>query len=245
MQIAYKKAEYGFTLASDTTSIPHDKVGIQIYKYRSIIKDVATKYHCSFALTDKTATQMARRFNYGVRIQYANSKCDVTIAECDHQEFKKHAYFCQDAENFYLLLTDKSRAWFKEFYINDNIFNNTSTLLIDMFSNEAVKKALKGKKIIARSLVKHRRLVDYNEPLLPSYTKVQHLLEPSELEVGRRRTTDCNWFSEVFTIDSYLIKENQPILYKLYKGPRHSFVREELQIVPLNTVLPSKYILKN
>ena len=46
---------------------------------------------------------------------------------------------------------------------------------------------------------------------------------------------------EVFTIDSYLIKENQPILYKLYKGPRRSFVREELQIVRTDTVLPPKY----
>ncbi|PKC54221.1 hypothetical protein RhiirA1_149555 [Rhizophagus irregularis] len=98
MQMACKKARYGFTLAviknwlnkqalhqihkpqpkfiqyasfnnirtlnemhqSDTTPMPHDKVGNQIYKYRGIIKDIATRYRCSFALTDKTATQMAR-----------------------------------------------------------------------------------------------------------------------------------------------------------------------------------------
>ncbi|PKC55951.1 hypothetical protein RhiirA1_474759 [Rhizophagus irregularis] len=134
--------------------------------------------------------------SYDVRIQYANFKCGVAIAERDHQEFEKHAYFRQDAENFHLPLTDRSRA---------------------------VKKALKGKKIIARPSVEHRRPVGYNEPLLPSYTKVRHLLEPSELEGKRRRATDCNWSPEVFTIDSYLIKENQPILYKLYKGPRCSF----------------------
>ncbi|CAB4405242.1 unnamed protein product [Rhizophagus irregularis] len=114
-----------------------------------------------------------------------------------------------------------------------------------MSPNEAVKKALKGKKIIARPSVEHRRPVGYNEPLLPSYTEVWHLLEPGELEGGRRRATDCNWSPEVFTIDSYLIKENQPILYKLYKGPRRSFVREELQIIPPDTVLPPKYFLKN
>ncbi len=317
MQMACKKAGYGFTLAviknwlnkqalhqihkprpkfiqyasfnniqflnevhqSDTTPMPHDKVGIRIYKYRGVIKDVATRYRCSFALTDKTATQMARAiwkiyddpnnplsypntFNvdrgteymgecrdlllsYGVRIQYANSKRGVAIAERDHQEFEKHAYFRQDAEDFHLPLTDRSRAWFKGLRINDNIFNNTPTLLIGISPNEAVKKALKGKKIIARPSVKHRRPVGYNEPLLPSYTEVRHLLEPGELEGGRRRATDCNWSPEVFTIDSYLIKENQPILYKLYKGPRRSFVREELQIVRTDTVLPPKYILKH
>ena len=95
--------------------MPYDKVGIRIYKYRGVIKDVATRYRCSFALTDKTATQMARAIwkiyddpnnplsypntfivdrsteymgeckdlllSYNVRIQYANSKHGVAIAE--------------------------------------------------------------------------------------------------------------------------------------------------------------------
>ncbi|GES87346.1 hypothetical protein RCL_jg22202.t1 [Rhizophagus clarus] len=76
-----------------------------------------------------------------------------------------------------------------------------------MSSNEAIKKALKGKKIIAKPSVEHRRSVGYNELLLPSYTEVWHLLEPGELEGGRRRATDCNWSPKVFTIDSSLIKE--------------------------------------
>ena len=183
--------------------------------------------------------------SYNVKIQYANSKCGVAIAERDHQEFEKHAYFRQDAEDFYLPLTDRSRAWVKGLRINDDIYNNTPTRLIGMSPNEAVKRALKGKKIIARPSVEHRRPVGYNEPLLPSYTEVRHLLEPGELEGGRRRATDCNWSPEVFTIDSYLIKENQPVLYKLYNGPRRSFVREELQIVPPDSVLPPKYIFKH
>ncbi len=61
-----------------------------------------------------------------------------------------------------------------------------------MSSNEAVKRVLKSKKIIARPLVKHKRPVSYNEPLLPSYTKVWHLLEPGELKDGRRKATNCN-----------------------------------------------------
>ena len=45
---------------SDTTSMPYVKVGNQIYKYRGIIKDVATRYWRSFALTDKSSTQMVK-----------------------------------------------------------------------------------------------------------------------------------------------------------------------------------------
>src|SRR6185436_15424680 len=45
---------------SDTTPMPHDKVGNRIYKYRGVIKDVATRYRRSFALTDKSSAQMAK-----------------------------------------------------------------------------------------------------------------------------------------------------------------------------------------
>jgi hypothetical protein len=123
MQTACKKARYKLQFLnevhqSDTTPMPHDKVGNQIYKYRGVIKDVATRYRRSFALTDKSSAQMAKAiqkiyndpndpFNlpeefivdrsteymgkckdlllsYNVKIQYANSKHGVAIAECDH-----------------------------------------------------------------------------------------------------------------------------------------------------------------
>ena len=170
-------------------------------------------------------------FSYDVKIQYANSKCRVAIAERDHQDFEKHAYFRQDAVDFHLPLSKRCRTWIRGLCVNNDIFNNMSSKLIGMSPNKAVKRALKGKKIIARPSVKHRRLIGYNEPLLPSYTEVRHLLEPDELEGWKKRATDCNWSPEVFMIDSYLIKENQPVLYKLYNDPRRLFVREELQIV--------------
>src|SRR6185312_13778783 len=43
---------------SDTTPMPYDKIGNRIYKYRGVIKDVATRYRRSFALTDKSSIQM-------------------------------------------------------------------------------------------------------------------------------------------------------------------------------------------
>ncbi|CAG8507017.1 12185_t:CDS:1, partial [Funneliformis mosseae] len=39
---------------SDITPMSHDKVGNQIYKYKGIIKDIATRYRCNFTLTDKS-----------------------------------------------------------------------------------------------------------------------------------------------------------------------------------------------
>jgi hypothetical protein len=183
--------------------------------------------------------------SHDVKIQYAETKEGVAIAERDHQEFEKYAFYRQDAVDFHLPLTERCRAWVKGLRLNDNTFNNSVTRLIHMPPNEAVKRTLNGEKIFAEPAVKHRRPVGYNEPLLPSYTEVRYLLKPGELEWGKRRATDINWSPETFTIDSYLIKNNQPVLYKLYDGPKRSFVREQLQIVDPDTVLPPKRILKH
>src|SRR3989440_9012266 len=169
---------------SDTTPMPHDKVGNRIYKYRGVIKDVATRYRHSFALTDKSSAQMAKIIqkiysdpkepfswpncfisdkgteymgdcknllhNHSVKIQYAKSKEGNAIAERDHQEFEKHAYIQQDAKDFLLPLSERSRDWVRSLHVNDDIFNNTPTRLIGISPNEAVERALNGEKIIAK-----------------------------------------------------------------------------------------------
>src|SRR2546429_6361765 len=144
---------------SDITPFSHCKISNRIYKHRHVIKDVATRFRRSFALTNKSSAQVAKAFQkiyddpncpliwpnvliidrgtefmgeckdlllrHGVKIQYANSKRSVAIAEHDYQEFEKHAYFLQDAKDFHLPLTDRSRAWVKGLRINDDIYNNT------------------------------------------------------------------------------------------------------------------------
>ena len=40
---------------SDTTPFSHCKIGNRIYKHRLVIKDVTTRFHRSFALTNKSS----------------------------------------------------------------------------------------------------------------------------------------------------------------------------------------------
>ncbi|PKK59948.1 hypothetical protein RhiirC2_719458 [Rhizophagus irregularis] len=54
--------------------MPHDKVGNQVYKYREVIKDIATRFQSSFALTDKTASQMAKV----IQKIYNDLKCSLS-----------------------------------------------------------------------------------------------------------------------------------------------------------------------
>ncbi|CAG8506024.1 4234_t:CDS:2 [Cetraspora pellucida] len=75
--------------------------------------------------------------SHGVKIIQAKSKCSISIAEHDHQEFEKHAYICQDAVDFYLPLFERCRSWVK-----------------------AVKKALKAEKIIANPSINIVDLLD-------------------------------------------------------------------------------------
>ena len=45
---------------SDLTPMPHDKIGNRVFKYRLVIKDVATRNRKSYALTNKSASTVAK-----------------------------------------------------------------------------------------------------------------------------------------------------------------------------------------
>jgi hypothetical protein len=178
---------------------------------------------------------------HGVKIQKANSKRTMGIVERFNRTLSERLFHIQYAEELLLPLPVRSRAWVKNLPIIINDLNNSVTSLTGIVPAVAIKM----KKVYAKPSWPARRPIGYNEPLLSSYTEVRHLLEPGELEGGKKRATDCIWSPEVFTIESYLVQEGQPVLYKLYNGPKRSFVREELQIVPTDTMLPPEYILRH
>ena len=47
---------------SDLTPLSHDKIGNQIFKHRGVIKDVATRFRKSCALTNKSSASLAKMF---------------------------------------------------------------------------------------------------------------------------------------------------------------------------------------
>ena len=75
------------------------------------------------------------------------------------------------------------------------------------------------------------------KPLLPLNTKVRYLYQPGEVEDTdeRRRATDPIWSTTVYEIKSII--SGAPSMYYLREpAPQRSFVRDELMIVPENTV---------
>ena len=99
--------------------------------------------------------------------------------------------------------------------------------------------AIKEKSVNARpSTTPYSRPVGKSEEILPSFVQVRYLYQPGELEGGVKRATDPIWSLKVFGIERSLYKPDQPGLYYLRDGPKRSFVREELLVVPPNTTLP-------
>ncbi|CAG8505739.1 12443_t:CDS:2 [Cetraspora pellucida] len=81
---------------------------------------------------------------HDMRIQYAKSKQSVAITE----------------------------KWVVSLHINDEKYNDFPMKLIHISLNKAVKKSLKGEKIFADPVVKHKRPIGYDELFLSSDVKV-------------------------------------------------------------------------
>lgn len=70
---------------------------------------------------------------------------------------------------------------------------------------------------------------------LPTLVYVRYLTK----RLRHKRATDPIWSLNVNNIEKSVTKPLKPILYYLKNGPKRSFVRELLLVVPPNSVLPS------
>ena len=109
--------------------------------------------------------------------------------------------------------------------------------------------AIKKSQVSSRSSYPRDGPVGYEEEKLPPDISVRYLLEPNDLEGGRRRAGDMNWSPKIYHIHMSLTQKNQPVLYWLIddngNGPMRSFVREELLEIDADSELPPQWILKN
>jgi hypothetical protein len=108
-------------------------------------------------------------------------------------------------------------------------------------------EARKKEHVFAKASKPRKGPIGFDEPRLSHDILVRYLLNPGELEGGRRRATDCNWSPQIYHIRESLVQKNQPVLYWLIddegNGPKRSFVREKLQIIPFDTELPPHWVL--
>ena len=97
-------------------------------------------------------------------------------------------------------------------------------------------KSVRGKPAAPAS---RARTVGFEEQCLPSDALVRYLYAPGDHLEGdkRRRATDPVWSMTVHKIERAEVKSGEPVLYYLMPMPagERRFIREELQLVPVDT----------
>jgi len=181
---------------------------------------------------------------HGTRFQKAESKRTMGIVERYNRTLIERLFHSQDASD-QLNLIERSRVWVKNLPIIVEDLNNSITRLLGISPAEAIGM----EKVIAKSSKSRNGPIGYDEKTLSSDTQVRYLLLNNDLEGGRRRAGDLNWSSQVYHIRESLVQKNQLVLYWLEddegNGPKRSFVREELMIIPYDIELPPQWVLSN
>ena len=130
----------------------------------------------------------------------------------------------------------RSREWVERLPAILKVMNNEVTRLTGKEPTKVLKSA-----DVPINGTNYGRPVGLDEVKLPPGVKVRYLYSPGEGEGSeRRRATDPIWSLEIYYLSRSVISAEQPVLYYLSGGPRRSFVREELQVVPNDTELPPK-----
>jgi hypothetical protein len=142
----------------------------------------------------------------------------------------------QDVEEF--LTGGTNTAWDKDLP-DVNEINNSNTQLLGMTPAEAIQK---DEVYVLPSKIRKNKPVGNNEVCLPVDSLVRYLLNSLDYR-GRRRATDPIWSIKIFNIESITVVDGQPVMYRLSDGPKKIFIREELLLVPSDTMLPPTHIL--
>ena len=133
----------------------------------------------------------------------------------------------------------RSTAWVTRLPAVISALNKEVTRLTDC---QKPVDAIKKKTVPSKPSTPYLRPVGVNEKKLPSGLSVRYLYQPGELEGGRRRATDPIWSLNVYEIEKIMIKQDAPVIYYLFDGPKRWFVREELLVVPPNIELPPEQL---
>ena len=178
---------------------------------------------------------------HGVRIQIgqAGNHRSQAFVERANKTLSERLFSHQYAQE---MLTDgRSREWVKRLPQVLKAMNSEPTRLIGKDPSGAIqldKVTVGGES--------YKRPVGMKESRLPPGVLVRYLYAPGEGEGGeRRRATDPIWSLRVYNLIRSVVSSDQPVLYYLSSGaPKRGFVREELLVVPSDTELPPKNILK-
>ena len=257
---------------ADLLFLPHDTFKRKTYRYALVVIDVASRYKDAEALTSKESSEIAKCLSkiysrklswpvtlivdpgrefmgsvtkimkqHGVTIQrgQAGNHRSQAFVERVNRTLSERLFSHQYAQE---MLTDgRSREWVKRLPQVLKAMNSEPTRLTGKEPSSAI-----GLEKVSIKKENYKRPVGLNEIRLPPFARVRYLYAKGEDEGGeKRRATDPIWSQDIYDLSRSVVSSGQPVLYYLSEGaPKIGFVREELQVVPDDTELPPKHVLK-
>ncbi|EXX53689.1 hypothetical protein RirG_241650 [Rhizophagus irregularis DAOM 197198w] len=125
---------------------------------------------------------------HGIQIQLANSKESMGIVERFNCTLQEWVFFIQDSVEMRLPSTKHCRAWVKNLPIFLVELDNSVTRLLGISPAKAQKK----KHVFTKPSKPQERPIGFDKPRLSHDVLIRYLLNPGELESGRRCATNCN-----------------------------------------------------
>ena len=255
---------------ADLLFLPHDTVRRKTFKYALVVVDVASRYKDAEPLTSKESSEVAKSFekiysrklkgpariiidpgkefmgrvtslmkrhNVIQQSEAGNHRAQAFV-ERANRTLSERLFSFQYGKEMSCDYNERSREWVERLPAVLKSMSNEVTRLTGKEPLEVLKS-----KDISINVHKYNRPVGFDEVRLSPFAKVRHLFAPGEYEGGeRRRATDPVWSLEIFELSHSKVSPDQPVMYYLSGGPKRSFVREELQVVPEDTELPPKKV---
>ena len=257
---------------ADLLFLPHDTIRGKVYRYALVVIDVASRYKDAEALSTKDSGEISKCFGkiysrrlgwpgvlmvdpgrefmgsvtklmeqHKVKIQrgQAGNHRSQAFVERANKTLSERLFSHQYAQE--MVMDKRSREWVKRLPLVLKAMNSEPTRLIGKNPSSAI-----GLDMVNVKGESYKRPVGMEEARLPPGVSVRYLYAPGEGEGGeRRRATDPIWSLGVYDLIRSVVSSDQPVLYYLGSGaPKRGFVREGLLVIPNDTELPPKGVLK-
>ena len=244
----------------------------KVYRYALVVIDVASRYKDAQALKTKDSGEISKCFikiysrrlswpgvlmvdpgrefmggvttlmeKHGVKIQrgQAGNHKSQAFVERANRTLSERLFSFQYAQE--MVKDGRSKKWVKRLPQVLKAMNSEPTRVIGKDPSSAI-----GMEKVGVASGEYKRPVGLEEVQLPPGVLVRYLYAPGEGGGGeKRRATDPIWSLGVYYLSRSVVSSDQPVLYYLSTdAPKRGFVREELLVVPSNTELPPKGVLK-
>ena len=167
------------------------------------------------------------------RVMMKYKHTHTAFVEALNKILAERLFKVQDAQE----LNDPEKAssrWVKHLYGLVDELNDTTTEMIGMKPNDAIK--LNEVPLVARESYPP-------EELLPEDGLYRYLLQPGEEHNDQRhRATDRIWLKGTYRLREIAENPGNRVMYYLLDRPERAFVSEELMLIPKDTELPPDYV---